>query len=332
MEFCVALNLVIGNTWFTREEEKLVTYESGGIKSVIDYVLVEKKDWGQVQNVKVISGEVCMTQHKLLVLDMTVVPKKRTKSVHVPRIKTWKLNKQEYADKFKVEVEKRRDDVQGTSGVEDKWNMVMDVWSSAAKEVCGITKGKCVRKETWWWGEEVATVVKDNNDKHKEWHKSKKEADSTENVEAKRAEFYAAKKVAKQVIGTVKQQKAQEWADKVNSADGKTEIFRIAKQMKKDNTELKGIKCLKDENGGIVVQGDKIKIIWKDYMNKLFNEENMWDGVTNCDLKEGPEYRITQKEVEKALNKMKVGKASGPSGIDGDIMKATGVLGVKMRQ
>jgi hypothetical protein len=36
LEFCVALNLVIGNTWFTRKEEKLVTYVSGGIVSVSD--------------------------------------------------------------------------------------------------------------------------------------------------------------------------------------------------------------------------------------------------------------------------------------------------------
>ena len=45
--------------------QKLVTYESGGVSSVVDYVLARKKDMKDVKDVKVILGEECVSQHKL---------------------------------------------------------------------------------------------------------------------------------------------------------------------------------------------------------------------------------------------------------------------------
>jgi len=44
MEMVGGLNLVIINTWFQKAEGKLVTYESGGCKSVVDYIMVRKAE------------------------------------------------------------------------------------------------------------------------------------------------------------------------------------------------------------------------------------------------------------------------------------------------
>ncbi|MBJ5584704.1 hypothetical protein JGG81_25215, partial [Salmonella enterica subsp. enterica serovar Typhimurium] len=65
LEFCDALGLVVGNTVFRREEKRLVTYESGGTKSMLDYILLRKADRRIVKNIKVILGEECLTQHHL---------------------------------------------------------------------------------------------------------------------------------------------------------------------------------------------------------------------------------------------------------------------------
>ena len=96
-----------------------------------------------------------------------------------------------------------------------------------------------------------------------------------------------------------------------------------------DKNDVNGAKCLKDVKGEIVAEKARIMEIWKDYMSKLFNEENIWDGDTICDVKEGPECRIKLEEVKIALGKMKTGKASGHSGIDSDILKATGEMGLE---
>ena len=67
LEFGEAMEFVILNTWFQKEIAKLVTYESGGCKSQIDYILVRKSERSKVKDVKVIPNDECMSQHKLLV-------------------------------------------------------------------------------------------------------------------------------------------------------------------------------------------------------------------------------------------------------------------------
>src|SRR5260221_7834353 len=63
LEFGDAMDLVVCNTMFKKEESKLVTYESGGTRSTIDHLLMRRQDRGMMRNVKVISGEECVSQH-----------------------------------------------------------------------------------------------------------------------------------------------------------------------------------------------------------------------------------------------------------------------------
>ena len=81
LEFADAMNLVILNTWFTKGELKMVTYESGGNKTVVDYMLVRKCDLAKVTDINVITSEECVQQHKLLVckIDLHECVKKRKK-------------------------------------------------------------------------------------------------------------------------------------------------------------------------------------------------------------------------------------------------------------
>src|ERR1700757_2050050 len=64
LEFAIATELCVVNRWFTKEESKKVTYESGGTRTVVDYVLVRRKVLSAVKDMKVIRGEACLTQHK----------------------------------------------------------------------------------------------------------------------------------------------------------------------------------------------------------------------------------------------------------------------------
>ena len=66
LEFAEARDLVVANTWFTKKEKQLVTYESGGNKSVIDYILVRKRDMRMLTDATVIPNEQRILQHKLL--------------------------------------------------------------------------------------------------------------------------------------------------------------------------------------------------------------------------------------------------------------------------
>src|SRR5437867_10568443 len=49
------------------DESKKVTYESGGNKSVVDYMFVRRCDLAKVSDINVIGSEECVQQHKLLI-------------------------------------------------------------------------------------------------------------------------------------------------------------------------------------------------------------------------------------------------------------------------
>ena len=57
MEFADSVDMMIGNTFFKKDNEKFITYKSGDAASLIGYVMVKKEIWKDVEDVKVIPGE-----------------------------------------------------------------------------------------------------------------------------------------------------------------------------------------------------------------------------------------------------------------------------------
>ena len=66
LEFAEARDLVVANTWFTKKEKQMVTYESGESRSMIDCILVRKRGMRMLTDATVIPNEPCILQHKLL--------------------------------------------------------------------------------------------------------------------------------------------------------------------------------------------------------------------------------------------------------------------------
>ena len=69
LDFAVAFDLMIANTFFRKRESHLVTFSSGQHCSQIDFVLARRKDKRACLDCKVIPGECVVSQHKLLVAD-----------------------------------------------------------------------------------------------------------------------------------------------------------------------------------------------------------------------------------------------------------------------
>src|SRR5206468_9833982 len=84
LEFADAMKLVVLNTWFTKNESKKVSYESGGNKTVVDYMFVRRCDLAKVSDINVSGSEECVQQHKLLICKIDLhesVKKKKEKFV-----------------------------------------------------------------------------------------------------------------------------------------------------------------------------------------------------------------------------------------------------------
>ena len=72
---------------------------------------------------------------------------------------------------------------------------------------------------------------------------------------------------------------------------------------------------------------DGTKIIWRKYMEKLLNVENDWDGEVDCPEVMGPCCHISEEEFAAAIKELKKEKTAGPTGVVGEMMKASGGFG-----
>ena len=68
-----------------------------------------------------------------------------------PRIKVWKLKKQEVRKAYLEKLQERDIDIEDSVRVEEQWDKVEKAMTEVAATVCGVTKGKCRQREAWWW-------------------------------------------------------------------------------------------------------------------------------------------------------------------------------------
>nr|XP_009798926.1 PREDICTED: craniofacial development protein 2-like [Nicotiana sylvestris] len=77
LNFSKVFKLVIANSTFPKREEHLVTFQSSAVKTQIDYLLLRRYDRGLCKDCKVIPGETFATQHRLLVMDISIMMKRK---------------------------------------------------------------------------------------------------------------------------------------------------------------------------------------------------------------------------------------------------------------
>ena len=173
LEFAVAHDLVVGNTHFHKKENHLITYQSGGNSSQIDYFLVRKSDFKQVRNIKVIPGEEVVTQHRLLVTDMKWKFVKQTKNTFTPKLRTWKLKDQNVTNLFKDRLTHLLTSDINEKSVVDQWMHLKTNLLKATEETCGISKQRKWHKQTWWWDNSVDNAVNEKRRLFKIWKKKR---------------------------------------------------------------------------------------------------------------------------------------------------------------
>ncbi len=112
--------------------------------------------------------------------------------------------------------------------------------------------------------------------------------------------------------------------------EGQRKAIHIAKQKHKESQGVYQGKQIKDVNGDVLREENDIKERWRTYFEQLMNDENdRIDRVIEPRPEEDIEV-ITAAEVERALRKMKKGKATGPDDIPVEAWKVLGRIGVEI--
>ena len=101
-------------------------------------------------------------------------------------------------------------------------------------------------------------------------------------------------------------------------------------RIKKEGKGEEGGRCLRGRDGRLSFVKEDREKIWKEHMEKIMNEENKWGHMVETDVIEGPVEKVACNEIVEAMQKMKSGKATGPSEVSVEMIVGSGEIGVKV--
>ena len=141
LEFADAVGLAVSNKWFTKKDSQKVTYESGGCKTAVDYVLIRREERQMISNITVIQCEACIPQHKLMICVMKLKENvRKRKEVFVSKCRVWKLKEADVHRNFQEKINAKAD-AEFEGDVENLWKKLKEKQPEVADEVCGRTQG-----------------------------------------------------------------------------------------------------------------------------------------------------------------------------------------------
>ncbi|KAD4177984.1 hypothetical protein E3N88_26575 [Mikania micrantha] len=304
LEFTVAHDLGIINSFFKKRDSHLITFSSGGWDTQSDYLMMRRNDCGRWWDCKVFPGETVVSQHKLLAMDI-VIQKRLVDKKKNPQIK-WGASKGDNVEVFSNKVLKGRH-ISICEDTNQLWDEMAEKVTRVAKGTLGMTtSNKKGQKESWWWNEEVQLKVREKQQRFKEF------ASCTETTERARPKtrYKEAKREAKKTVSEAKTKAYIEMYKRLETKEGEHAMFKIAKAREKKRQDLGVVKFIKGEDGRVLVKENEIKDRWQTYFHDLFNKSNYQEedggNTTNMGTARNNCYcrRITKEEVFTALKRM----------------------------
>lgn len=141
-------------------------------------------------------------------------------------------------------------------------------------------------------------------------------------------EYRDLKNTIRRKIREAKEKDARERCEEIERLQKKHDSYNVHRKVKEATNGFKRAKKgnLTGADGKIVIDKEEKKIIWKDYLEKLFSDQRapftLEEAIT------GPE--ILENEVKSAIQQLKDGKATGPDNIEAEFLKLLGKEGITL--
>ena len=324
IDFCVANHLTIMNTFYKHQESHKWTWyrynrERGAYtdKSMIDlFVSSNKKLFKDVKAIPSLSGD---SDHRLVLAKLHFTKPKSRASKKQTRYALENLKDHDCRTKFEDGIRAKFPTEDRLENMEEAWTTFKDSFHEVAKrEIKTKTSKRTKKKITAWWTEEVKTTVMAKMKAFRKWMKTRDRED------------HGTYKVLRNMVKTVKEMaKEESWNNIGNDLENEPTgtrklIYKLAKAYRKGQTEL--TYAVKDKNGELLVEPDKIAERWKEYFQELLNvPDNIQEGAGIDDgERDDNTDEISTEEVKRELKRMKNGKATGEDDLPIEIIKAGG--------
>ena len=320
VDFGKRMDLAIVNTYFKKKYEHRVTYKSGGKSTQVNYVMCRRRNLKEICDCKVILNECVAKQHRMVVCKMVLMVKKKKAEKVKPKIRWWKLKETSYQEAFRQEVTRI---LGGKNRLPNEWDKTAEMLRKTAETVLGVTIGKQKgNRETWWWNEKVQESIKEKKEAKKAWDKTRNE--NTKKI------YKEEKSKAKKAVAMAKRRAYDNLYARLETKEGEKELYRLARQRDRAGKDVQHVRVIKDENGNVMVNSEAVLKRWKEYLEKLMNEENNRDPRTEeAEVVNEEVNCVSREEVKNALRSMKKGKAVGPDELPVEAWKCIGKMGIK---
>ena len=208
-------------------------------------------------------------------------------------------------------------------GVETVWEIIKNSVRESAKETCGIVNKRKVRGDPWW-DEDIRHLVKEKN---KIW-RSMIEVKNRDGrlYEKIKIEYKVCKRRVKKEVRKKKKEHERNESLKVskNFRDNIKMFWKYVKESRSSCTP-NGIKGIADKEGRMLVNMRDVCERWRDHFSEMYGSL----GLSRQQLKHATPNKssikdISKEEVERAIKRLKNGKAAGVDGVTGEMLKYGG--------
>ncbi|KAK3514119.1 hypothetical protein QTP70_005119 [Hemibagrus guttatus] len=216
VDFAKRMDMAVVNTYFQKREEHRVTYNSGGRRTQVDYILYRRGNLKEISDCKVVVGESVARQHRMVVCRMTLmVCQKKMSKIEIEMKTKWgKLKKEECCEEFR---QKLRQALGGQVVLPDDWETTAEVIRDKGRKVLSVSfVRKKEDKETWRWNEEVQDSIQRKRLAKKKW-------DRTDN---NRQEYKESQRRVKREVSKAKQKAYDELYTRVLESEKMPEEWR----------------------------------------------------------------------------------------------------------
>ncbi|RUS80216.1 hypothetical protein EGW08_012012 [Elysia chlorotica] len=318
IQFCEEHQLIIANTHFKQTARKLYTWKSPGdvSRNQIDYIMISNRFKNNVKSVKTYPGADIHSDHNPVVAKLQIKlkvcnkPTKHSAKIDISALKMSTIQEQYLVtvkNKFEslMNITDSQEAVDKREVIENRWEALKTSMQEANEQIPRVEKNAKQK----WMTEEILQLMK-----------KRKQRKGT-------PEYAALNLLIRSECRKAKEKWLQDQCSKVESSSlhGRSKtMYDTLKEIRGTTRQNNSTGCIKDKEGNMLFEQDKIKARWVEYVGDLFDDAR--PEKPTMPNEEGPP--IMREEVEYALRGIKDGKASGLDNITIEMLKALKEFGV----
>ena len=317
---CAEHELVVTNTLFRLPKRQKTTWKHPRSKHwhILDYVLYRARDRGDIRITRSMPGaDDCWTDHRLLISRLTMTtlrpPRRAPENTRHRSFDCSKLRNPQLAQDFREACERHLAGPEGSTSVEHQWTTLRDAMTLAAEETIGY---KSKKRQDWF--DENDGTISNLIEVKRQTRLSMENQPTAANKRAHKQAVAECQRGIREAQNTWWQRKAAEIQSYADQRDMRS-FYAATKEIFGPTRSSVG--GLKDVDGATTItDSEGILTRWKTHFENLLNDQaNTPDDL----LRMTPQYPVRHwmalppsfQDFNRALKRMKPGKAPGPDNI-----------------